>query len=144
MKKIIKAFSCILIVVSIACSDVDPGAGEPLNIVGTWELKEGIDGWTGRVTPATEFPFMEFYTFNTNGTFAKYRDDGSRAEGVYEVASDGDMEFFNLTFISGDITLAQSCSQGETLRWEDDNLRGGSNPCDGPDFVYSKVFNILE
>ena len=137
----------ILTLMASCQSNAVPGeSSHPVSITGgTWKLVKMVSGWTNQETPAEALEYEEYYTFQEDSTFTKYRSNGESATGTYLIGENEDGLYVE-TFYPEETELRESCTGGkEFLRLEQSGiLVGGSLPCDGPALYYEKVEKVVD
>lgn len=108
-------------------------------VVGQWQLKEVVSGWTNQTTDASELGYEEFYEFRPDSTMRKFRSNGASASGIYSIQNLSDGKYLEVVYDDEKTDLKESCGGNEFLKIENGNLFGGSLPCDGPGLNYVKV-----
>ncbi|MTI22617.1 hypothetical protein E1176_16415 [Fulvivirga sp. RKSG066] len=126
-----------IFIMTLGCDSEEEAQGDA--ITGTWKLSEVVSGWTNEVTPADKLDYAEFYDFKANGKVKKYRSDGKSVEGTYTVEEKSDGTYIEVEYTDVNNELKESCGGNEFLRIEENQLKGGSLPCDGPGLTYVKA-----
>ncbi|MEP2771153.1 MAG: hypothetical protein ABJH05_03325 [Fulvivirga sp.] len=133
----------ILLVVTMSC-DKEESEQQSSEIVGQWQLKEVVSGWTNQTTDASELGYEEFYEFRPDSTMRKFRSNGDAASGTYSIQTLSDGKYIEVVYDDENTKLRESCGGNEFLRVEKNQLMGGSLPCDGPGLNYVKVESTKE
>lgn len=129
------------IVMAFACNS------ETMN--GNNSLPEGLEGeWVlESIEPANpvmedvnfdDMDFRETYTFNSDGTFRKVRNDGQEASGTVSTREADNTTYYILNYEEGaSVDLINSCQNGEeSLKMEGNLLVNDSRMCDRPRYAY--------
>lgn len=137
---ILSLFAFLLL---ISCSNTDE-VNEPTLDANSekWALVKMTGSFTGSETTGEDMEWQEYYIFNSDDTFIKYRNwDGAvkEAAGKYKRETLDGEEYLELTYSSGKELLA-SCSSNEFLYFKKgDVLRGNWGACDGPILDYEQL-----
>ncbi|MCX2743053.1 hypothetical protein OO013_04210 [Mangrovivirga sp. M17] len=143
MKNLINLFLTAILIV--ACSSSDNVVQNETPIEGKWELTKMEAQRTRTEITKEDIPYEEFYVFNSDGSFTKTRitnDEVESASGRYTKENTNDWKHLKLVY-SEDSQLIDNCTGEavEHLAIEQNELKGGSAPCDGPALYYSPVNN---
>lgn len=135
----------LIIIVSLLFGcESDSMNEKQVEIIGIWKLDEVTNSWSMDKTPAADLDYEEYYEFRADSTVRKYRSDGEEALGTFTVKELSDGRYFEISYNDPDTELKESCSENEFLKIEDDKLKGGSLPCDGPGLSYIKITSSKE
>lgn len=91
-------------------------------VVGQWQLKEVVSGWTNQTTDASELGYEEFYEFRPDSTMRKFRSNGASASGIYSIQNLSDGKYIEVVYDDENTDLKESCGGNEFLRIENGNL----------------------
>lgn len=98
-----------------------------------------MTAWGFGTTMGPNMGWQEYFVFNVDGSFTKYRMQGNvtkSATGTFVTISEFGQQLIELTYTGGD-DLKASCFPKERLeKVSDDLLRGQWGACDGPTLEY--------
>ncbi|MDO1451916.1 hypothetical protein Q0590_36945 [Rhodocytophaga aerolata] len=143
--KFLFPFVFLLLTLFIASCQRKDQVPSPPQLIGKWQLNKYYSGWTGKYVSAQELPYKEYYQFDQDSTFKKYRSNGVETKGSYSMKELGEVYYIYLTYVSEtDLhkqSLQRSCNATE---WDmqlstDIGLVQDDSPCDGPAKHYQKV-----
>ncbi len=106
-----------------------------------WVLVKMTGGFGIGSTTGSAMQWQEYYIFNNDGTFSRYRqqDNATKsANGTFTTVTESDQQFLELTYSSGD-ELKTSCYPKERLHSVSAyRLQGTWGHCDGPTLEYAR------
>ncbi len=107
-----------------------------------WVLVKMTGAWGLGSTTGSAMQWQEYYVFNNDGTFSRYRqqDNATKtATGTFTTVTESNQQFLELTYSSGD-ELKTSCYPKERLQTVSaEILQGTWGHCDGPTLEYAKA-----
>lgn len=110
-------------------------------LTGRWKLTEILNPWTNETKPSSILEYQEFYEFGPDNSVKKFRTNGEEARGKYEYKEQDNGLHIEITYEDPRTPLKASCYEKEFITILDNQLKGGSMPCDGPGLTYEKVKN---
>ncbi|MCE2994273.1 MAG: hypothetical protein ACK5RG_07995 [Cyclobacteriaceae bacterium] len=136
----------LLVAALASCTKESPLSEKPKELVTTsqqkWVLVKMTGAWGLGSTTGSAMQWQEYYVFNNDGTFSRYRqqDNATKtATGTFTTVSESDQQFMELTYTSGD-ELKTSCYPKERLQSVSAELLQGTwGHCDGPTLEYAKA-----
>lgn len=143
MKQFLVAIALVFFFSS--CSKEDEKSTDTTeSYIGKWTLIKMSGSLVNSETTGAAMPYQEFYVFNDNGTFTKFRNrnaDQTTASGTYIVTNNNDRMILELTYpASSEIIGSCYGNQKEVLYFSNkDTLSSTWQHCDGPGLDYQKI-----
>lgn len=143
MKQFLVAIALVFFFSS--CSkDEEKSTDTTESYIGKWTLIKMSGSLVNSETTGAAMPYHEFYVFNDNGTFTKFRNKDTNqitASGTYVVTNVDERTSVELTY-STTSEIIGSCygNQKEILYFSNkDTLSSTWQHCDGPGLDYQKL-----
>ncbi len=105
-----------------------------------WVLIKMTSAWGLGSTMGPAMQWQEYFIFNSNGTFTKYRQQDNvtkSATGTYAIVTQSEQQFIELTYTGGDNLSATCFPKEQLLKVSETLLQGTWGACDGPTLEYT-------
>ncbi|WP_242916129.1 hypothetical protein [Pontibacter liquoris] len=149
MKRLLRAFTLLFVVVFAAACNADKEEVAPVTFTGTWQLATYEPGLVGRVYSANELTYQQYYTLSADSTFRKFRSSGEEATGTFtRKYRDGKnyiaLEYLDVKEQKGGFSIAASCSPNQTYLClnPDGTLSDNNLACDVGNDIYKKIKEV--